>query len=34
VSTDAELAGMVDRLRVTIEDVERTVKEQLSGRSI
>jgi adenosylmethionine-8-amino-7-oxononanoate aminotransferase len=31
VSTDGELAEMVDRFRDTIEDVERTIKDSLSG---
>ena len=31
VTTDGELAEMVDRFRGTIEDVERTIKESLSG---
>ena len=31
VTTDGELAEMVDRLRDTIEDVEQTIKDALSG---
>jgi adenosylmethionine-8-amino-7-oxononanoate aminotransferase len=33
VTTDGELAEMVDRFRGTIEDVERTIKDSLSGRA-
>jgi adenosylmethionine-8-amino-7-oxononanoate aminotransferase len=31
VTTDGELAEMIDRFRDTIEDVERTIKDSLSG---
>jgi adenosylmethionine-8-amino-7-oxononanoate aminotransferase len=34
VTTDGELAEMVDRLRDTIEDVERTIKGSLSGTAV
>jgi adenosylmethionine-8-amino-7-oxononanoate aminotransferase len=33
-STDEELAGMVERLAATIEDVERSIRGALSGTAV